>query len=142
MDTIKFPCKECNTDVLWPLPAPHSHVAECAFCGHPNDTPDPTDVSAYNTYLLHEKWRAEGRDFHGVVVFFDITNINGVRGLKEIGRADYECGFHALERYANTPNPASQLLYYVDDETRTAALKELAENIVNPKWLENLFDQI
>lgn len=139
---MKFPCKECNTNELTVLPAPYAHIAECVFCGHPNDLPRSIDVQAYKNYLLHEKWRADGLEFHGVVVFFDVVKTGATRGLIEIGRADYENGFAALERYANTPNPASQLIYYVDDETRTAALNELAQNIINPEWLQDLFDQI
>ncbi len=51
MKAIKYPCKECDNDVLIEI-SNYECFAECSVCGHPNDTPTPEQVKSYNaTYL-------------------------------------------------------------------------------------------
>ena len=53
METIKFPCKECDNDILLPL-TDHPSIAECTECGHPNDTPSAVQIQHYDD-LVHHK---------------------------------------------------------------------------------------
>ena len=80
----------------------------------------------------------------GVVVLFDVwrNERTGERKIEEITRSIKVPYMVALDAYAETPNPASQLLVFRNDEEYKEVSDELAFDIVDPVWLSNLFDQI
>lgn len=47
MSFINYPCKECDCAKLDQLPVPYSHIAECVYCGHPNDMPSDEELDDY-----------------------------------------------------------------------------------------------
>lgn len=80
----------------------------------------------------------------GVVVFFDIwrNETSGERRLEEIGRTCVLDSFSALNVYAETHNPASQLLKFRSPEEYEEVSEELAADILDPEFLFQLFQQI
>lgn len=76
----------------------------------------------------------------GIVVFYQI--IGNPRGLREIRRTPTLPYSEALDVYANTPNPASQLVKFSNDAEREEVLAQLAKDIVDPEWLNELFNCI
>lgn len=80
----------------------------------------------------------------GVVVLFDVwrNESTGERRLQEIGRSAKGSYMAVLNVYANTHNPASQLLIFANDAEYEEVSAELAEDIVDPEWLKILFSQI
>ena len=62
-------------------------------------------------------------------------------GKKEIGvvsEALYESPSHALDRFANTPNPESQLATGSTTEELEADLEKLHIDMGDPEWLKHL----
>ena len=56
------------------------------------------------------------------------------------GNQYYESGSQALEAYANTPCPASQLIDAQDKDELLVKMNDMLHNFNNPKWLEeNLY---
>ena len=51
--------------------------------------------------------------------------------------AFYKDGLSALSAYANTPNPASQLIDAKAPEELINKMEEMLMNFKNEKWLEN-----
>jgi len=51
-------------------------------------------------------------------------------------------GFEALEIYANTPNPASQILDAESIEELTDKMLEMNKNFKDEKWLEKLYETL
>lgn len=133
---IKYPCKECDGVALAVLPeAPH--VAECLKCGHPNDTPSKRRLRDHDIYTQTE------RPVFGVVIFYDLVRLDGGgRGIVEIGRTFDLPYYSALNVYAETPNPASQILLFRDEAERAEVLADHAADIINPDWIEDLYNSI
>jgi hypothetical protein len=77
---------------------------------------------------------------YGIVVFFEPDYNTGT--IKEIGRTDILHASHALHVYAETPNPASQIIYFNDPGERILAENELQRNIKDRAWLDELFQSI
>ena len=50
----------------------------------------------------------------------------------------YDNGFEALEAYANTPCPASQLIRAVDEEDLKVQEDEMRRNFQDQQWLETV----
>lgn len=76
----------------------------------------------------------------GLVVFYQPNYKD--KTIKEISRTEIMSSGQALEVYANTPNPASQVVFGETLKDIEDELKTLEENIKNPKWLEGLFECI
>lgn len=56
------------------------------------------------------------------------------------GNQYYENGSQALEAYANTPCPASQLIDAKDKDELLVKMNDMLHNFNDPKWLEeNLY---
>lgn len=80
------------------------------------------------------------KKLYGVVVFYEPNYSN--KTIKEISRTSILSYSDALDVYANTRNPASQLVKGHDKQEINEALKQLEEDIKDPKWLKDLFDCI
>lgn len=76
----------------------------------------------------------------GMVLFYRANYQD--KTLTETNRTRILPHSEALFIYAETPNPASQLVSGVDEEDLKANLKTLEENVKDPKWLEELFNCI
>lgn len=81
-----------------------------------------------------------GKQVYGIVVFYDPDYTN--KTIKEITRTNILPFNYAIDVYANTPNPASQIIQFSTEEEQIEAEKQLQANIVNKEWLEDLFNQI
>lgn len=79
-------------------------------------------------------------DTHGIVVFYE-PNYD-TKTIKEIGRTNALTVYEALDYYANTPNPASQIITFNGDLEQVLQESELAKNITDREWLDGLFEQI
>jgi hypothetical protein len=79
---------------------------------------------------------------HAIVVFFDPDYSTAT--IKEIGRTPVLPFMDALNVYAETPNPASQMIEWDENEPGSREKSEAAFNrvIVDPKWLADLFECI
>ena len=66
-----------------------------------------------------------------------ITNEIGV--LREIL---FDCGFDALNAYANIPNPESQLVTGKTYDALIAELHILHSNLKDPEWVKELADYL
>lgn len=80
------------------------------------------------------------QDTKGIVVFYSAIRYN--KSIIEVGRTPILPFPMALDVYAETPNPASQLLQFDTEEERVRKEAELQANVKDPKWLEQLFDSI
>lgn len=78
----------------------------------------------------------------GIVVFYEDYIFKGIRYLKEVGRTGAMPLHMALTVYSETPNPASQLLRFNNEQERKEVEEELEINIKDPKWLKQLFECI
>lgn len=76
----------------------------------------------------------------GIVVFY-VTEYPG-NTIKEIGRTEQMPFFQALDVYAETPNPASQIVRFDNIFEKKLVLKQLEEAINNREWLDQLFECI
>lgn len=76
----------------------------------------------------------------GMVIFYHPNYQK--QTISEINRTPELPFSKALDIYAETPNPASQLLQWKTDDEKEKVLTQHALNIKNPEWLENLFDMI
>lgn len=75
----------------------------------------------------------------GIVVFYE-THYQDKRlvKLEEINRTPILSYFDALTVYAETPNPASQLIAFNTEREMTRELEELEQRIKDPAWLKEL----
>lgn len=76
----------------------------------------------------------------GLVVFYEPNHDNNT--IKEIGRTDILPYSDAIYAYAETPNPASQMVKGYTVEEINSELEKLEQLIKDPKWLEALFESI
>lgn len=76
----------------------------------------------------------------GQVIFYSANRANMT--ITEIGRTPVLPFSTAIDIYAETPNPASQILEWTTEEERISAYQELNKNIHDKEWLEQLFDMI
>ena len=76
----------------------------------------------------------------GIVIFYSANNRE--QTITEIGRTPELPFSQALDIYAKTPNPTSQLLQWSTEEEKEIILAQHAINIKDKKWLEYLFDMI
>lgn len=79
-------------------------------------------------------------DTKGIVVFYEPDY--ATKSIKEIGRTPEMPFFTALDYYAETPNPASQLIRYDNIFEKKLVLAELETAINNREWLDQLFECI
>lgn len=80
------------------------------------------------------------RDTIGIVIFYQ-PNYKS-QTITESGRTKELPFSQAIDIYSNTPNPASQLLQWTTPEEKEQVLAQHAKDIINPEWLEQLFDCI
>lgn len=94
--------------------------------------------------LRAEQHRTTDQPLFGVLVLFDVWRNENTRERKlvETHRSAQVPYMVALNAYAETPNPASQLLVFRDQAEYEEVSAELALDIVDPQWLEILFNQI
>lgn len=80
----------------------------------------------------------------GIVVLFDVWRNERTyeRRIVEIGRSTVLPYWQALDVYANTANPASQLIKFEDEVQQILAEAKLQADINDPEWLKHLFEQI
>jgi len=76
----------------------------------------------------------------GIVIFYDPNYTT--QTIKEIGRTPVLDYMDALNIYAETPNPASQMVKGETEEELQLELTKLEQYVKNPYWLEMLFDSI
>lgn len=90
------------------------------------------------------KIKAHKGDVYGIVALFDVwrSESTGERKLELLCYSNQMLYMDALDLYANTPNPASKLIKFIDEDDMKEAIAELQEDIKDPKWLFNLFQQI
>lgn len=79
-------------------------------------------------------------DTLGIVVFYEPDYKTNT--IKEIGRTITMDIWLALDVYANTPNPASQIITFNTKEEQEEQEALLQKNIVDPEWLSELFECI
>lgn len=75
-----------------------------------------------------------------MVILYDADDLP--KSIKEIGRSAELDYWTALNLYANTPNPASQLLEWNSEEEKKKVMEQHARDIKDQKWLNMLHDQI
>jgi hypothetical protein len=75
----------------------------------------------------------------GQVYFYNTTPENTLSFIAKTKVLPY---IDALNIYAETPNPASQLIKGENEEELAKERAILNKNIVDPKWLSNLFECI
>lgn len=80
------------------------------------------------------------KELFGIVVFYEPDY--ATKTLKEIGRTEPKPFNIALNIYAETPNPPSQIYSYETEEEREESEALLQKNIVDREWLDDLFEQI
>lgn len=79
-------------------------------------------------------------DTTGMVIFYEPNHDK--KTISELGRTPELPFTQAVDIYAETPNPASQLLQWNTEEEKQAVLTQHELDIHNPEWLEYLFDCI
>lgn len=77
---------------------------------------------------------------YGIVVFFEADYTN--KTIKETGRTKKLPFWQAMDTYAETPNPPSQIYSFTNDEEQAEGEAQLQKNIVDREWLDDLFNQI
>lgn len=80
------------------------------------------------------------KEFYGLVVLYDADYKK--QTITEIGRTQDLPYYEALDFYAETPNPPSQIIKWSNPEERIEAILQLEKDIHDPKWLKELFEQI
>lgn len=73
----------------------------------------------------------------GIVIFFE-RNKNGT--FDPAGKTQPLSSFTALQIYANTPNPASQLVYGETPEEAEEEARKMIENMKKPEYVEEYVD--
>lgn len=79
-------------------------------------------------------------DTHGVVIFYDADY--ETKTIKEIGRTPVLEVWTAMEYYAETPNPASQIITFSSIDEQAEQEKQLQAHVNSRKWLNALFECI
>ena len=82
--------------------------------------------------------KTEGK--RGIVILYKAYHHNET--IKELCRSKELPFMIVLYIFAETPNPASQLLTWSSEEEKEQVLKQHALDIKDPKWLDNLFECI
>lgn len=86
-----------------------------------------------------ESIHREGDECMGQVFFYEICK---GETLKLIGCTD-KMPFHiAIDIYANTPNPASQILRFFSEEDYERIRNKLEHDVTDRNWLDQLFECI
>lgn len=80
------------------------------------------------------------KNLKGQVIFYKPDYVT--KTLTEIGRTKTLPFAQALMLYAETPNPASQIISFETEGERRIAEARLQQNIVDREWLDDLFEQI
>lgn len=75
-----------------------------------------------------------------IVIFYDDSDLPN--SLTEISRTEEMPYWEALVIYAETPNPASQIVSWETEEQKQEELKKHQEDITNPEWLKDLLSCI
>ena len=58
--------------------------------------------------------------------------------INVIREIEFRVGYQALEAFANTPNPESQLAYGKTQDSFERELRQLHANLNNPQWVKDL----
>jgi hypothetical protein len=88
---------------------------------------------------LHFRFVPKETQVFGKVYFFATTDD---QKLLPTGCTEIIDGFDALEIYANTPNPASQIVYGVTHQQLLLNAMKLMRDIEDPVWLKGLFETL
>jgi hypothetical protein len=114
----------------------------CTQCKTDHTT--PYAIRMNKAIKRREEHHIHDGSLFGVVVLYDIwkNTRTGEKKIEEITRSVKVPYMVALNAYAETPNPASQLLVFRDDKEYEEVSAELNENIKDPQWLQDLFDCI
>jgi hypothetical protein len=95
-------------------------------------------VSEYSKERISSIHR-EGDKPMGQVFFYEICAGDT---LKPMGSTDKMPFYDAIDIYANTHNPASQILSFWSEEDYVRVKQELEYNVQDRKWLDELFECI
>jgi hypothetical protein len=88
---------------------------------------------------LHFRFVPKETQVFGKVYFFATTDD---QQLLPTGCTEIIDGFDALEIYANTPNPASQIVYGATPQILLSNAVQLMRNVEDPVWLKELFETL
>lgn len=87
---------------------------------------------------MPEKFKAFGT--FGMVIFYDPDY--KTKTLKKIGQTAKKPAAEALDIFAETANPASQIIFFDDDVQEKEQLALIEKITHDEKWLNDLFERI